>query len=284
MMRSASAMPKIHKRWIGIVLFIAVFLFSSLSFATAAPAPAPVAVYTTLPWLTEMSRFIVGTTVKILPLTDWGGSGALKTLRRPPQGAVVIALDPKDAARYGLKPGGKNQFLLYDNLPVPDEKRGFLSFDPSVLPFLSQRLLIVLCEIEPENYSFYQRRLAEFQSRLESALEVGRSLIPQEKMLDLTGSTGPWVRAAVSGAVRPPDDLWAAWAKGARVSDLTMALEEAKKRSWWIVIDAWTPSPVRSRVMGAYQNIYIKTPARDQDFFTYLHDIYLQIWSAVVRK
>lgn len=276
--------PAVAGRLIGIVVFAAVFLFFSLSPAMPAPAPAPVAVYTTQPWLTQMSRFIVGTTVKILPLTDWSESGALKTLRRPPQGAIVIALDPKDAARYGLKPGVKNLFLLYENLPVPDGRRSLLPFDPSALPFLSQRLLIVLCEIEPENYSFYQRRLAEFQSRLESTLEVGRSLIPEEKMLDLTGSTGPWVRAAVSGAVRPPDDLWAAWAKGASLPDLTMALDEAKKRSWWILIDAWTPPQIRSRVMGSYENIYIKTPAHDQDFFTYLHDIYLQIWSAVVRK
>lgn len=220
----------------------------------------------------------------VQPLSTWNQSGTLLTLRRPSSGSPVIAMDPIDVSRHGLQRNGKNLYKLYDNLPVPVEMRGALSFDPSVLPFLSQRLLVVLCKLQPEQYSFYQRRLAEFQSRLESTLEVGRSLLAEMKMLDLSGACGPWVRAASPGTVRPPADLWNDWSKGTRISELTMALGEAKNRNWRILVDAWTPASIRTAVIGVHRNVYIKPPAGEQDFFTYLHDIYLELWNTAARE
>ena len=232
-----------------------------------------------------MARFIAGTTIRIQPLTSWTETGTLRTLRKLERDAVVIALDPKDAAAHNIPADNPNLHLLYNNFPVRDIQRGALSFDPSVLPFMSQRMLIVISELEPENYSFYQRRLAEFQSRLESTLEVGRSLIKDAKLLDLTGSVGPWIHAATANTVRPPDDRWGAWMGGTRINELKLATSEAKRRGWWIVLDAWTPAPVRREVMGLHKNIFIKQPDRpDYDFFTYLHDIYLEIWNTAVRK
>jgi hypothetical protein len=227
-----------------------------------------------------MARFIVGTTVNVQSLTSWTSTGTLRTIRKIPQNPTVIALDPRDSVRYNFKPGRQGLYLLYENLPISDEDRTSIFFDPSILPFLSQRMLIILCELEPENYSFYQRRLAEFQSRLESTLEVGRSLVGNIPMLDLTGSVSPWIRAASEYAVRPPGDLWSAWADGRRTQELALALKEAERRGWWIVIDAWTPPQVRSQVMGVYKNVCIEPPEADHDFFTFLHDIYLRIWSA----
>lgn len=255
----------------------------------SAAATAPLAsqvrtVYTTLPWITAMAQFVAGTTIKIQPVTSWTDTGTLRTLRKPAQDWTVISLDPADAKRFGMTKGRKGLHLLYDNLPVEDAKRNTLGFDPSTLPFLSQRILIVLSQLEPENYSFYQRRLAEFQSRMESTLEVGRSLLKDTHILDLTGATSPWVRAAAGHEARPPADLWTAWSKGNRLNELTPALEEAKKRGLLIVLDAWTPSNIRKQVVGIHANVYLAPPPRDYEFFTYLHDIYLQIWSASVRK
>jgi hypothetical protein len=226
-----------------------------------------------------MARFIVGTTMKIQPASSWAQNGALRNSRKPPGDATVIALDPLDAARLNLKPGQKGLYLLYDNLPIAGKDRGALPFNPSALPFLSQRMLIVLCKLEPEYYSFYQRRLAEFQSRLESAVEVGRSLIGDVPLLDLSGSTGPWISAAAKKTVRPPDDLWTAWSGSTRTPELTLTVQEAESRGWWTVTDAWTPAPIKSRATGS-RTLSIPPPAPDYDFFTYLHDIYLQIWTA----
>jgi hypothetical protein len=222
--------------------------------------------------------------MRILPLSSWNETGALKNLRRVPSEAEVIALDPSDAERHGLKTGRERLHFLYGNLPVPQEKRSSLQFDPSALPFLSQRLLIVVSSLQPENYTFYQRRLAEFQSRMESTLEVGRSQIQGIKMLDLTGAASSWVRAAALEAVRPPEYLWTAWARGERTRELTLAVSEAVKRGWWIVIDTWTPRRILISTDGASKIVHITPPENDKDFFVYLHDIYLQMWNATVKK
>ncbi|MDR1651262.1 MAG: hypothetical protein LBR87_05700 [Synergistaceae bacterium] len=240
-------------------------------------------VYASQPWLAGMARFIVGTTMRIVSASVWNSSGTLRVPRRVPQGASLIALDPADAGRFGFAAGQPGLHLLYDNLPIEESKRGALQFNPSVLPFLSQRMLIVLCELSPDNYSFYQRRLAEFQSRLESTAEVGRSLIFDVPILDLAGSVSPWLMAAGAKTVRPPDLLWNAWTGNTRTPDLALAVKEAESRGWWILMDAWTPPQIRSRVTSG-RNIIINAPDSDRDFFEYLHDIYLQIWSAAVAN
>lgn len=253
-------------------------------FAATAPAGEPITVNTTLPWLTSMARFIVGSTIHIQPLSKWGPNGNIQSVRKPQAGSIVIALDPRDAKKHSLAAGSNGLRLLYENLPVSDTRMGTLPFDPSVLPFLSQRMLIVISELEPENYPYYQRRLAEFQSRMESTLEVGRSLVKDAKLLDLTGAASPWIQAATAHAVRPPDDLWAAWATGGKLNELTSALGEASRRGWTVVVDAWTPAPVKSKIPESHGRIELSEPAPDYDFFTYLHDIYLEIWRATSRK
>lgn len=219
----------------------------------------------------------------VAPLSSWSASGGIKKLRAP-KDVPMIALDPKDAAAFGIPLDHPSLYLLYDNLPVRDISRGSIAFDPSVLPFMSQRLLIAISEIDAESYPFHQRRLAEFQSRLESTLEVGRSLIGGMKMLDLTGSVGPWIKAA-SDTVRPPDDLRAAWMGSTRTDELRMALDQARSRGWWIVTDPWTPPVVLKIAASEKKLLHIDAPTdAGYDFFAYLHDIYIKIWSAAAAK
>ena len=231
-------------------------------------------VYVSLPWLASMSSFIVGTTMRIQSVSVWSASGELRVPRSPPKDSIIIALYPLDASRLGLVPGDAGLFLLYENLPIEISSRGMLAFNPSALPFLSQRMLKVLCELNPDNYSFYQRRMAEFQSRLESAVEVGRSLLNDIPILDLTGAVSPWLRAASTKVVRPPDELWRAWIGNTRTPDLALAVNEAESRGWWILMDAWTPAQVKTRVSSPARLISIPPPETEYDFFTYLHGIY----------
>lgn len=259
-----------------------VFALSATAAALPAAADVP-AVYTTSQWLSNMARFIVGATVKVQPLSSWNADGKLVMTKKLPA-ATCVALDPVDAASFNMKDGRKGLYILYDNLPVKEVRRESLFFDPSTLPFLSQRLLVVLCKLKPENYSFYQRRLAEFQSRLDSTLEVGRSLVPDVKILDLTGAAGPWIRAAAGETVRPPDDLWLEWKKGGKLKELQGAIAEAQKRSWWIVTDVWTPEAIRSALANNNRVVTVRAPERDEDFFTYLHDIYLGLASATTKS
>jgi hypothetical protein len=256
--------------------FIAVCLLSEPSISYAAQAERTV--YASLPWLSGMARFIVGTTMKIQPASTWSASGELRPVKLP-KGASVIALDPLDASRMGLVKGDGGLSCLYDNLPIEPSSRLTLPFNPSVLPFLSQRMLKVLCELSPDNYSFYQRRLAEFQSRLESAVEMGRSQIRGVPILDLTGAISPWLKAASAQTVQPPGELWLAWAGSTRTPELAMAVKEAEARGWLILADAWTPAQIKTRVANSARYVLITPPEADSDFFAYLQDIYLQIWA-----
>jgi hypothetical protein len=243
----------------------------------------PPVIYASLPWLSGVARFIVGTTIDIQEASQWNASGALRIPRKLPQGAALVALDPADAARFGISRGEEGLYLLYENLPIEERERGTLPFNPSALPFLSQRLLKVLSEIKPENYSFYQRRLAEFQSRLESTVEVGRSLIGTISVVDLTGSVSPWVRAACGHAVRPPRELWDAWTGNTRTAELAFAVKEAESRNWWIITDPWTPQQIKTRISASPKLISITLPETGQEFFDYLHAIYLEIWTAIEK-
>ncbi|MDR1481378.1 MAG: hypothetical protein LBI74_01995 [Synergistaceae bacterium] len=257
------------------ILAAAIFLWLAVE---CSAAEKTIKIQTTLPWLESMARFIVGATAEINSISWWTDAGTLRSPRRIARDMPTIALDPRDAVSFGFKNGGVS--LLYENLPVSDGSKGEIPFDPSILPFLSQRMLIVLSRLLPDNYPFFQRKLAEFQSRLESTLEVGRSLIGDVHILDLTGAISPWIRAADDGAVRPPEDLWAAWSDGKRTEELVKVIEEANKRTWWILTDAWTPAPVRARTQSMAMSIVISPPPRDYAFFSYLHDIYLEIWAA----
>jgi hypothetical protein len=256
----------------------AAFVFAGTGVVRAAETPP--AIYASIPWLAGVTRFIVGTTADIQEASLWNASGALRIPKKLPQGARVVALDPTDASRFGMARGERGLYLLYENLPIEERERGMLPFNPSILPFLSQRLLKVLCEIKPENYSFYQRRLAEFQSRLESAVEVGRSLIGTISVLDLSGTVSPWVRAACGHAVRPPRELWDAWIGDTRTADLALAVKEAESRNWWIITDPWTPPQIKTRISASPKLISVTLPQSEQEFFDYLHAIYLEIWTA----
>jgi hypothetical protein len=243
-------------------------------------AETPPVIYASLPWLADVTRFIVGSTADIREASLWNASGALRIPRKLPRGAQLVALDPADASRFGMARGETGLYLLYENLPIEERERGTLPFNPSILPFLSQRLLKVLCEIKPENYSFYQRRLAEFQSHIESTVEVGRSLIGAISILDLTGSVSPWVRAACGHAVRPPRELWDAWMGDTRTPDLALAVKEAEARNWWIITDPWTPPQIKTRISDSPKLISVTPPQAEGEFFDYLHAIYLEIWTA----
>ncbi|MDR2780529.1 MAG: hypothetical protein LBB28_05335 [Synergistaceae bacterium] len=265
-------------------IIASLFAAALLHISPAHAANTAPAAYASLPWLSGMAQFIVGSTINIQSASSWNSSGSLVAPRGKPRDAAVIALDPKDAARLGFETEAPNLYLLYDNLPIEESKRGYMPFNPSILPFLSQRLLIVLCKLSPDNYSFYQRRLAEFQSRLESAVEVGRSLIHDAPVLDLSGAVGPWIRAASAKAVRPPDELWYAWSGNIRIAELALAVKEAENNGWHILTDAWTPQQIRAHTISSKRLVSISPPEADYDFFNYLHDIYLKFWTVSSAK
>lgn len=232
----------------------------------------------TSPWLGEIVSFIGSDKVRVRSLSVWGDNGSAVAVARPRAGEVIIAVNDSDAARLHINSKSRNLRLLYHAAPISDSQLNSLFYDPALLPFVAQNVMKIISASDKARYSFYQRRLAEFQSRVEGAVDVGKHLLANTKMLDLTGVTGVWVRSAVNGAVRPPKKVWEGWLAGDTAA-LKAALDEAERRKWLIVMDAWTPASIRS-VASAYEyRVTISPPHRNVDYFSYLQDIFRMIWN-----
>ena len=81
---------------------------------------------------------------------------------------------------------------LYRPFPIEADRIDAALSDPSVLPFVAQRILTVLADWDPANYPYYQRRLAEFQARLSGSVLAGRQILRDIPVYNLTGYNGSY--------------------------------------------------------------------------------------------
>lgn len=230
----------------------------------------------TSPWIGMIASFIGGDNVKVRELAVWDASGRLVHVGGPRAGEEIIAIDANDAARFKISKKNKRLHLLYDPLPMTEEELISAFFDPAMLPFIAQNVMKILAGADSRRYSFYQRRLAEFQSRIESTVDTGRYLLENAQILDLTGAEGALVRAAAPKAVRAPALVWKAWLGGDKVA-LKAALDEAMRRGWLILLDPWTPQTIRQAAVSYGNRLTLPPPARGQDYFVFLHDLLITI-------
>ncbi|MDD4159986.1 MAG: hypothetical protein PHO18_03470 [Synergistaceae bacterium] len=241
------------------------------------PADADAAKFAvTSPWLGFIASFIAGDTQNVRCLSSWDSSGNVIRTSSPRSGEIIIAIDSKDAEKFRVRKSSKNLRLLYEDLPMTREQLQSAFFDPAMLPFIAQSVMKIMAEEEKGRYTYFQRRLAEFQSKIESAMDIGRHLLSGTKMLDITGAEGTWIRSSVSGAVRPPSAVWEGW-KAGDMKALKSALDEAQRRKWLILMDPWTPDIIRSAAVGYEYRLTLPSPVKDQDYFVYLHDVFLAI-------
>ncbi|MBQ6435553.1 MAG: hypothetical protein IJJ09_06095, partial [Synergistaceae bacterium] len=77
-------------------------------------------------------------------------------------------------------------------------------YDPSVIPFVAQRILTALSEWDSQNYPYYQRKLAEFQARLSGSVLVGQ-VLKDITVCDMGESFGILLKAAVCKIERPEE-------------------------------------------------------------------------------
>ncbi len=251
-----------------------------LSFSGTAFAAREIAV--TSPWLSLMVRFVGGIQVRVHPLSGWDQNGRTVRFAKPARRLPVIAMDPAEAKSYGIR--DHSVAFLFQGTSAGAPVKGSSFLDPSSLAFIGQRLLGALSAIDPQNYTYYQRRLAEFQSRTETTVSVGKKLLKGILVLDLSGHSGEWIRAAVETPIRPPDRVMGLWEKGQSLDTLSIALQEASRKGWVVVVDAWTPSTVREKTRGIPRLATIPPPTLEKEMLTILHDIYLSIWNASGKR
>ena len=253
-------------------LFLFFFYFFCLNPICAQAADFAV----TSPWVGEIATFIAGDKVKVRNLAAWDSNGAVVPVSRPKAGELVIAVDSNDALRFKLKKTNKNVRLLYEILPMTEDQFRTAFYDPAILPFIAQNVMKIIAEADKPRYSYYQRRLAEFQSHVDSTIDIGRHGTEQRKILDITMSAGAWIRSSVQGTVRPPEAVWKSWIHGDTAA-LKAALDEAKRRGWLILLDVWTPTAIRS-VAASYENRFtIPPPSDKKEYFMYLHEIFVSV-------
>ena len=247
---------------------------------TEAAAAGVMKIAVTSPWLYEVASFIGGRQAQVRALSVWNEAGNTVATGRPRAGELVIAFDPEDAARLKIGAQNKNLRLLYQKRPMSEAKMRAAFFDPAMLPFIAQEIMKIMAAADQRNYSYYQRRLAEFQSRIDSTMGIGRHLLAGVNILDLTGAEGTWVRSSITGVVRPPESVWAGWLAGDSVA-LRAALDEASRRGWLLLLDPWTPEAIRSAATAYPYRLTLPLPPKDSEFFVFLHEIFTIIANRV---
>ena len=235
------------------------------------------------PWLALLSSFIGGPEVNVTPLRIWNDKGDLvlnergKVLRELPEGTKVIALDEADAKGAGID--GRRKFTvkcLYTRFPA-DVKA--LS-DPSVIPFVAQRVLTALSEWDVQNYPYYQRRLAEFQARMSSSILVGQ-VLREATVCDMSGSSGILLRAAGCNIVRPEE--LEIWEKG-NFAGLREYLDSNKEKGITTLIDDDTP-PALKRYLSGRSDVFLwERPSLERDYPSFLHEQYISLWQKIITK
>ena len=235
------------------------------------------------PWLTLLASFIGGPEVSVTPLRIWNANGDLvlaergKTLRELEEGAKVIALDSEDAKASGIDGRKKLEVrCLYSPFPVG---RSALS-DPSVIPFVAQRVLTALSEWDPQNYPHYQRRLAEFQARLSSSVLMGR-VLKDVTICDMSGSSGILLQAAGCKVIRPEN--WELWTKG-NLAGLREVLDKNRAEEIMTIIDDDTPAVLKRYVNGRSDVFKWARPSLEMDYPSFLHEQYISLWQKVITK
>lgn len=237
----------------------------------------------TSPWMTMITRFIGGVYVTVKPISLWNDIG--KSVRKIPASSIkkdtpILALDEKEASALGLKKDGRpNLFLLYGKVPFDTSRMDYHMADPSVLPFLAERILTGLSTFDPGNYPYYQRRLSEFQTRLDSTVLVGRQLLKGYPVFDLTeGATLLFVAA---GCRLLPENsaLRGVWEKGEDMEGLLREIKAALEKKIPVVTDNGTAKPILEALKDEKNVLFLSRPDPEQDLLLFFHDRYLLFWN-----
>lgn len=236
----------------------------------------------THPWLALLASFIGGPEVNVTPIRVWNANGDLvmaergRVLREIPGGTKIIALDENDAKDSGITSAKFTVKYLYSPFPVSTNSL----YDPSVIPFVAQRVLTALSEWDAPNYPYYQRRLAEFQVRLSSSILVGQ-VLKDISIADFSGSSGVLMKAAGCKVERPNEIE--TWQKG-NFSGLREYLDDAKNKGIAVIIDDDTPAVLRRYLSGRADVYKWERPSLESDYPSFLHEQYISLWQKITEK
>ena len=263
-----------------IALIVSVILLTG----TAGYCDDKLNVAVTHPWLALLASFVGGPEVNVIPLRIWNDKGDLvladkgSVLRELEDGTKIIALDSNDANEAGLNASKKKFTLRCLYSPFPAKISSL--YDPSVIPFVAQRVLTALSEWDAQNYPFYQRRLAEFQARLSSSVLVGQ-VLREATICDMSGSSGILLQAAGCTVERPKE--LEQWMKG-NFAGLREYLDSNRAKGIITLIDDDTPAALKRYLSGRSDVFRWVRPSLDTDYPSFLHEQYISLWQKIITK
>lgn len=258
--------------------------------ADAAPKIAAKKVLTLDPMLEHLLRFIGGPYVNVVSAAYWNSLDQL-TVRRSrvmnasAMQAPLICLDRKqydDFSGAQRRRSGKSK--AERARPVrclfPDGTRtGTLTQfygDPANLPYTAQIVMNVLCELLPERFGYFQRRLGEFNARLRSVLISGRRLFAGVRVLCMSKIYRPFF--AASGAVVSSPTFSEQYRiralARAESRQAGLALGGLLRDGRLIVVDWETDVSLRRGLTAFAGAVYLRPP-RDEDLLFYIHHMIL---------
>lgn len=238
----------------------------------------------THPWLALLASFIGGPEVNVIPIRIWNDKGDLvmaekgSVLRELEEGTKIMAIDANDAAVSGLNDSRKKFSLRCLYSPFPANINSL--YDPSVIPFVAQRVLTALSEWDSQNYPYYQRRLAEFQARLSSSVLVGQ-VLREATICDMSGSSGILLRAA-GCKIERPEEL-DKWMKG-NFAGLREYLELNRSKGIITMFDDDTPAALKRYLSGRSDVFRWVRPSLETDYPSFLHEQYISLWQKIITK
>ena len=263
-----------------IALILCVILFTG----SAGFCDDKLNVAVTHPWLALLVSFIGGPEVNVIPIRVWNDKGDLilsdkgRVLSELEDETKIIALDSNDADDSGINDSRKKFTLRCLYSPFPANINSL--YDPSVIPFVAQRVLTALSEWDSQNYPFYQRRLAEFQARMSSSVLVGQ-VLRESTICDMSGSSGILLQAA-GCTVERPEGL-EQWMKG-NFSGLREYLDSNRAKGIITMFDDDTPAALKRYLSGRSDVFRWVRPSLDTDYPSFLHEQYISLWQKITTK
>ncbi len=292
---------KYSKKVYGIIFGI-LFLCMFLGINPNPCYPSGLDVWSTSPWISLMADFIGGIHISAHSIEDWDETGEKVHLRIVanediPKDALILALDRSQAEKLGISNDNfANLKSLYTRIPVRSEMIRSLYYDPSTLPFLAQRVMNMLSGYDPVHYSYFQRRLAEFQTRLDSTVLVGRKLLKGTDVISIGMDVSQLMVAAGCNIQPLSADLIPTFPlesndkkKNKQQTDdfnqamdkLISYLQKERHKGVITVMDPWTPVYLREKLLESKAVIMLPRPSLEAEFILFLNDHYLALWNGL---
>lgn len=142
-------------------------------------------------------------------------------------------------------------------------------YDSSKIPYIILNTMKAISAHDKNNYLHYQKRLAIYQSILDSTLQVGEKLLKNITLLDLTGHTGYILSSCAKRCVKPPKEVVPAWKNG-DIEHLQATIKQANLRNMLIVTDFATDPIIVENVKKLATKHFHMTGYEGGSFSSYL--------------